>query len=117
MERPEWVRGELDAHRGCNYSSFRFAMNLNVELRLPYLWGEESFERNEWSPITYFVGPNGTGKTLLAEAVTQSAQTQQLRPRYLSAERLGGIEKASGGSFTSHQFDRGFCYRQTLVRT
>ncbi len=41
---------------------------INVETRvsIPFLWGKPSFKKNTWTRVNLIVGPNGSGKTLLA---------------------------------------------------
>lgn len=68
-------------------------MNLNINISIPDLWGEKSFQKNEWGSINYLVGPNATGKTRFAEQLKQQCQDQGLKVRYLSSERLAGLEK------------------------
>jgi predicted ATP-dependent endonuclease of OLD family len=42
-----------------------------VKIRIPFLWGKAVFKKENWSQINLIVGPNGSGKTLLAQAVTK----------------------------------------------
>lgn len=69
-------------------------MNLPIRVNLPFLWGEQTFQKDEWGFLNFLVGPNGTGKTLFAEELRAQCQTQGMIPRYLSGERLYGLEKA-----------------------
>lgn len=82
-------------------------MNININISLPYLWGEQSFQRNEWSSINYLVGPNATGKTQFAEQLKQQCQNQEFKVRYLSSERLAGLERQQYGLFGSSNINRG----------
>jgi hypothetical protein len=82
-------------------------MNLTIDISIPDLWGEERFQKNEWGSINYLVGPNATGKTQFAEQLKQQCQNQELRTRYLSSERLAGLEKQEYGMFTHSYIDRG----------
>jgi len=68
-------------------------MNLNINISIPDLWGEQRFQKNEWGSINYLVGPNATGKTRFAEQLKQQCENQKLKVRYLSSERLAGFEK------------------------
>ncbi len=74
-------------------------MNLNITISIPDLWGEEVFQKNEWGSINYLVGPNATGKTRFAEQLKQQCQDQELKTRYLSSERLAGLERQQYGLF------------------
>jgi hypothetical protein len=82
-------------------------MNIPVTSKIPDLWGDHEFAKSEWGSINYLVGPNGTGKTRLAEHLKQALERAGFKPRYLSAERLAGLEKGQvmGGSPALH---RGF---------
>jgi len=71
----------------------RNVVEIPFEAKLPFLWGEGTFQKNEWSYVNFLVGPNGTGKTLFAEQLIQACPRAGLRTRYLSAERLSGFEK------------------------
>lgn len=74
-------------------------MNLAISVSLPFLWGGQVFEKNEWGFLNFLVGPNGTGKTLFTDQLRQQCQVQGLKPRYLNAERLSGMEKSDSSSF------------------
>ena len=76
-------------------------MNLNpptpitipVEIKLQDLWGEAAFQGDTWWPINFLVGPNATGKTRFADGLTEPLQTANLKPRFLGADRLLGLER------------------------
>ena len=42
-------------------------MKIPVDIQIDFLWGEQHFQKEEWGPITYIVGANGTGKSIFAE--------------------------------------------------
>lgn len=83
-------------------------MNLDIDISIPDLWGEQRFQKNEWGSINYLVGPNGTGKTRFAEQLQQQCQKHGLKVHYLSSERLAGLEKQQYGNFGSSNLQRGF---------
>jgi hypothetical protein len=58
------------------------------------MWGDQEFSKAEWGSVNYLVGPNGSGKTRFAEPLRQALSNAGMRPRYLSAERLAGLEKS-----------------------
>lgn len=82
-------------------------MNLNINISIPDLWGEEKFQKNEWGSINYLVGPNATGKTRFAEQLKQQCQSQEFKVRYLSSERLAGFEKQRYSFFGYSELERG----------
>ncbi|OFY62410.1 MAG: hypothetical protein A3H98_08165 [Bacteroidetes bacterium RIFCSPLOWO2_02_FULL_36_8] len=63
----------------------------NIDSSIPLLWGQEHFIKNEWGYINYLVGPNGTGKSLLAEQLKNHFSNGGFKSRYLNAERLVGL--------------------------
>jgi len=82
-------------------------MNLNINISIVNLWGEQRFQKNEWGSINYLVGPNATGKTQFAEQLKQQCQNQGLKVRYLSSERLAGLEKMNYSYFSSSGMHQG----------
>ncbi|EEM14154.1 MULTISPECIES: ATP-dependent nuclease [Bacillus] len=68
-------------------------MNIPVTINIPYLWNGEIITKNDWAPITFLVGPNGTGKTQFAENIRHQLNSNGVNTRYLNAERLAGLEK------------------------
>lgn len=85
-------------------------MNIPVTVTIPDLWGAGAFSKTEWGPINFLVGPNGTGKTRFAAKLKGHLTNARFKTRYLSAERLAGLEKQNvmghGGEF-SHGFNVG----------
>jgi len=68
-------------------------MNIEITATIPDLWGDKLFSKTEWGGVNYLVGPNGSGKTRFAEHLKNGLSQAGLKPRYLSAERLAGLEK------------------------
>lgn len=70
-------------------------IQIPCEIALPQLWDAgATFTKNAWGYLNFLVGPNGSGKTLFADQLKQRCeQVQGLRTRYVSAERLTGLEK------------------------
>ncbi|HCE45439.1 MAG TPA: hypothetical protein DET40_18015 [Lentisphaeria bacterium] len=68
-------------------------MNIPVSISIPDLWGNQPFIKSEWGSVNYLVGSNGTGKTRFADQLKSILVKEKLNPRYLSAERLAGLEK------------------------
>ncbi len=86
-------------------------MDLNVTIRLPVLW-EGTFEKKDWGYVNFLIGPNGTGKTLFATELKTQCQNQGMKPRYLNAERLAGLERQHYGNFSSTNLHEGFTINQ-----
>lgn len=68
-----------------------FKMKIDIDLNIDFLWGDKHFIKNEWGEITYIVGPNGTGKTIVAEKIKEQFKKAGLKARYFSAERLTNL--------------------------
>lgn len=83
-------------------------ININTNISIPLLWGEQQFVKNEWGEVNYIVGPNGTGKSLLAEQLKNSFTNNGFQPRYLNAERLMGLEKNEVSYFGGAGLNQGF---------
>lgn len=56
-------------------------MKIDVDIAVDFLWGNEHFIKNEWGEITYIVGPNGTGKTIVAEKLKEQFKNAKLKTR------------------------------------
>ena len=80
----------------------------NIDITIPLLWGDEHFVKNQWGSINFLVGPNGTGKSLLAEQIKIKFNAGGFLTRYLNAERLVGLEKQVEGRFGGGTLQRGF---------
>jgi hypothetical protein len=76
-------------------------MNLNINISILDLWGEQIFQRNEWGSINYLVGPNAAGKTRFVERLKDQCQNQKFKVRYISSERLAGLERNNYSYFSS----------------
>jgi len=69
-------------------------MNINIDIAIDFLWDDKHFIKNDWGSITYIVGPNGTGKTVFAEHLTESLKsTSGLKVRYFGAERINQLAR------------------------
>jgi len=82
-------------------------MKLKINISIPNLWGEQRFQKDDWGSINYLVGPNGTGKTQFAEELEKQCRSEKLKVRYLSSERLAGLEKKNYLYFESSNLARG----------
>ena len=78
-----------------------------MTISIPDLWGEQQFVKTQWGGINYLVGPNGTGKSRFAEQLRAHCKRAGLRVRYLSSERLAGLESQAYSYFGSSALQQG----------
>lgn len=76
IERVQSIRTDLLAGRSPSISELarlvRPSENVSITFDLPWPWGGERFELRGIRPITYIVGPLGSGKTRLAHALAEA---------------------------------------------
>ena len=60
---------------------------LETKVRVPFLWGKSVFKKSKWSQINLIVGPNGSGKTILAQELTKQFQASGKSVRFIGSER------------------------------
>ncbi|MBR5400464.1 MAG: AAA family ATPase [Treponema sp.] len=60
---------------------------LETKVRVPFLWGKSVFKKSRWSQINLIVGPNGSGKTILATELTKQFEASGKSVKFISAER------------------------------
>ena len=60
---------------------------LETKVRVPFLWGKSVFKKSRWSQINLIVGPNGSGKTILAQELTKQFEASVKSVKFISAER------------------------------
>ena len=60
---------------------------LETRVRVPFLWGKSVFKKTRWSQINLIVGPNGSGKTILAQELTKQFEASGKSVKFISAER------------------------------
>ncbi|MCH5290264.1 MAG: AAA family ATPase [Treponema sp.] len=73
-------------------------IELAVKVKLPFLWGKAVFKKDSWTNINLIVGPNGSGKTLLAESIAKQFGEFGYSVKFLRAERDGGTFAAEAVS-------------------
>ena len=61
--------------------------HLDVKVKLPFLWGKAVFKKSEWPQINLIVGPNGSGKTLLAQEISRQFEAAGKKVRFLQTEK------------------------------
>ncbi|MFL0989416.1 ATP-dependent nuclease [Vibrio parahaemolyticus] len=82
------------------------SIEIDIKINDVLLWREETFSKSSWGNINYLVGPNGTGKTRFSESL-KNALSDNFRVRYLSAERLSGLEKQRYSTFARSDLEQG----------
>lgn len=66
-------------------------MQIPIDIQIDFLWGEQHFKKDDWGPITYVVGANGTGKSVFAEQLKKQLKSQKLKVRYFGADRISNL--------------------------
>lgn len=62
-------------------------IEIDTKVRVPFLWGKSVFKKSKWSQINLIVGPNGSGKTILAQELTKQFEAAGKSVKFISAER------------------------------
>lgn len=62
-------------------------INVDAKVKIPYLWGKAVFKKSNWSQINLIVGPNGSGKTLLAEELAVQFKNAGYTPKIIKVDR------------------------------
>ncbi|KQW69416.1 MerR family transcriptional regulator [Phenylobacterium sp. Root77] len=89
IERVRAARAQLAAGRDlavADLTALLAPSATNVAFDLPWPWGGERFELHDLHPLTFIVGPLGSGKTRLAMRLAQELPGG----RFVGLERLGG---------------------------
>ena len=67
-------------------------IQLETKIKLPFLWGKASFNKRIWNSINLIVGPNGSGKTLLAEELKNQFEKKSYDATFLRSDRTNEEE-------------------------
>ncbi len=67
-------------------------IELETKVRVPFLWGKSVFKKTRWSQINLIVGPNGSGKTILATELTKQFENAGHSVRFIGAERTNNLD-------------------------
>ena len=78
-------------------------IELNLDIDIPFLWGTQHFIKENVGGLNIIVGPNGTGKSLIAEKIKKLLIQKNFRVRLFNSERLFGLERKSYEVF-SHSY-------------
>ena len=65
---------------------------LDTKVRVPFLWGKAVFKKSRWSQINLIVGPNGSGKTILAQELTKQFEAAGKSVKFISEERNSNLD-------------------------
>lgn len=67
-------------------------INLKTKVKIPFLWGKSVFEKSVWANINLIVGPNGSGKTLLASEIKKQFEEKGYDSSFLQSDRTNPDE-------------------------
>ncbi|MCR4631142.1 MAG: AAA family ATPase [Treponema sp.] len=62
-------------------------LEVETRVKIPFLWGKAVFKKSNWSQINLIVGPNGSGKTLLAHKLSAQFEEAGYSVRFIKSER------------------------------
>ena len=60
---------------------------VETKVKIPFLWGKTVFKKSHWPQINLIVGPNGSGKTLLAQSIAKQFEEAGYSVKFLKADR------------------------------
>lgn len=63
-------------------------INIETRVSLPFLWGKPAFKKSLWSHVNLIVGPNGSGKTLLAGKIAAQFQKSGYEVNFFHADQI-----------------------------
>lgn len=67
-------------------------ITVETKVKLPFLWGKQTFRKSQWNQVNLIVGPNGSGKTLLAEEIGRQFGENGYQVEFLSSDRVNQAE-------------------------
>ncbi len=62
-------------------------ITFETNVKIPFLWGKSAFKKTFWPQINWIVGPNGSGKTLLAENLAKQFSGAGYKIKFIKADR------------------------------
>ena len=62
-------------------------ITVETRVKLPFLWGKQTFKKSQWNQVNLIVGPNGSGKTLLASEICRQFEEKGYTVEFLSSDR------------------------------
>ncbi len=63
-------------------------IHIDTRVKLPFLWGKAAFKKSHWAQVNLIVGPNGSGKTLLANEIANQFRNYDLDVAFLRSDRI-----------------------------
>lgn len=63
-------------------------ITVETKVKLPFLWGKQTFKKSHWNQVNLIVGPNGSGKTLLAAEVGRQFEESGYKVEFLGSDRM-----------------------------
>jgi len=70
-------------------------IRVETRVKLPFLWGKAVFKKEYWSQVNLIVGPNGSGKTLLAESLAEQFRAAGYAVSFLKSDRENQSDSVS----------------------
>ncbi len=62
-------------------------IKIQTRIKIPFLWGKAVFKKENWSHINLIVGPNGSGKTILADKIATEFYKKGYNITFLRSDR------------------------------
>ncbi len=62
-------------------------LEIETRVKIPFLWGKAVFKKSHWTQLNLIVGPNGSGKTLLAQNLAKQFEEGGYSVRFIKADR------------------------------
>lgn len=60
---------------------------IEASVKIPFLWGKAVFKKSQWSQINLIVGPNGSGKTILAQKLKEQFESKGKSVSFIKSDR------------------------------
>ena len=67
-------------------------IHIDTKVKIPFLWGKTAFIKKNWTQVNLIVGPNGSGKTLLAQEIATQFIERGLEVAFLRSDKTNEDE-------------------------